>query len=264
MAFGKYCASDAFEPWKRSKAHDWQMKFEGHRHVGIGVACGLREDGSTFLFAVNKFAHATWPGSPVSAPPATGGGSTPVATTTPNTGTSATDALASRGSADAPAENTMTNVGTTPTTGTTASSTDCNAVEDYGVWYGGAMTRHNRLPAGYCLLSPGRRYALALTRSGELIVSRVQSDYEDNGELHIQTCSTTWRAPATGRAATLRVAATGNLCLNDGTGQTWCALNGAGTNALPPDGNVQLRLSDSGQLQLIDTSGWVFWSAGSE
>ncbi len=71
VVFGEFCAEDAFERWKKSPPHDGQMKNPNHVYIGIGVACGLRQSGSTFLFAINKFAAERWPEDKNNIPPST-------------------------------------------------------------------------------------------------------------------------------------------------------------------------------------------------
>lgn len=60
VVIGYMEAQEAFDRWKNSPPHNSQMLNAGHKHIGIGVSCGLRSSGSSFIFAVNKFAPDPW------------------------------------------------------------------------------------------------------------------------------------------------------------------------------------------------------------
>lgn len=55
LTTGRLCSDAAFESWRGSSSHDWQMKFERHQYVGIAVACGQDPNGNCFIVAAQVF-----------------------------------------------------------------------------------------------------------------------------------------------------------------------------------------------------------------
>ena len=249
VIFNKMCAEQAFATWKGSPGHDRQMKNKEHRLIGIGVACGVKADGKPFIFAVNKFAHQKWPAvegsETTSAPiPAENESTDPTGT---NTG-----AVTARGG-----ETSGVSAPATPATG------DCTEVENYTVWYEGRMERYNRLPEGTGVVSTNRKYALVVTRDGELLIARVGQAYQQGDELQVQTCAAVWRAPlqavegGANARNELRVSADYRMCFGNQAAKGWCADGIAQRNA-------QLYLDDFGQLSLYDQNGQPVWTVGGE
>jgi uncharacterized protein YkwD len=56
LTVGRICPFDAFESWRTSTSgHDWQMKNERHQYIGFGLACGVDQNGNTFVVAAQVF-----------------------------------------------------------------------------------------------------------------------------------------------------------------------------------------------------------------
>ena len=125
------------------------------------------------------------------------------------------------------------------------------------------MERYNRLPEGTGVVSTNRKYALVVTRDGELLIARVGQDYKSGDDLQVQTCTAIWRAPlqavegGANARNELRVSADYRMCFGNQVAKGWCADGIAQRNA-------QLYLDDFGQLSLYDQNGQPVWTVGGE